>query len=171
MCFDCRNFIKKGSKILDLGCGSGIVGITFKDFFGAEIIGVDVKDQRVVDMAFKIIDGKSLPFPENFFDVTLLNYVLHHSEDPSLLLKEAKRVSKKIIIFEDLSEGFLSKVICWFHSLTFNPFFQKQKGLLSFKPEKEWEKIFNSLDLLIFQKKRIKSFYPVKKIQFVLSKK
>lgn len=170
MCSDCREFIEKGSKILDLGCGSGIVAKNFQDFFQIEVMGVDIEDKRVVNIPFKIIDGKNLPFPENFFDVVLTSYVLHHSQDPIVLLKEAKRVSKdKVIVYEDLpTEGFLSKLICQLHNFTFNRFFQHQNNRLSFKSDKEWEKIFNSIGLSISHKKRVKSFYPVKQIQFVL---
>jgi len=166
MCLACQNFIEEGSKILDLGCGSGIVGMTFKKFFRGEIIGVDVKDRRVVNMPFKIIDGKSLPFPENSFDVTLINYVLHHSEDPIPLLKEAKRVSKKIIIFEDLPEGFLSKLICFLHRFSFDKFFTNPNQT-SFKTEKEWEEIFQEMGLDMLYKERRHDF-PVKKELFIL---
>jgi len=89
------------------------------------VIGVDIKDKRVVNIPFQIIDGKNLPFPEKSFDLVLINYVLHHSGDPVAILKEAKRVSKKIIIYEDLPEDILSKIFCQFHSLTFNIFFKK----------------------------------------------
>jgi ubiquinone/menaquinone biosynthesis C-methylase UbiE len=172
MCLDCQGFIQKGSKILDLGCGSGIVAKNFEDFFRARVVGVDIRDRRVFPIPFQIINGKNLPFPDNSFDAVLISYVLHHSKDPLSLLKEAKRVSEKIIIYEDLPpEDFLSNVICKIHDLTFDRFFQHQKVQVSFKSEEEWEKIFNSLNLSIFHKKRIKSLYPVKKIQFVLRKK
>ncbi|MBZ9569801.1 class I SAM-dependent methyltransferase, partial [Patescibacteria group bacterium] len=110
MCKDCQNFIEKGSKILDLGCGSGIAAENFQDFFDAKVIGADIKDNRVLDIPFRIIDGGNLPFRNLFFDIVLINYVLHHAQDPERLLKEAKRVSKKIIIYEDLPEGILSKL-------------------------------------------------------------
>jgi len=109
---------------LDLGCGSGVVGKTFQEFFQANLLGVDIKDRRINDIPFKLIDGKTLLFPENSFDVTLINYVLHHSRDPIALLKEAKRVTKdKIIIFEDLNQGFLSKIFCRLHGISYDKLF------------------------------------------------
>ena len=166
MCRDCQGFIEKSSKILDLGCGSGIIGLAFQEFFQAEVIGADVRDNRISPLPFKLIDGKKLPFPENFFDVILINYVLHHSENPTTLLNEAKRVSKKIIIYEDLPEGFLSKLICKIHGASFAKFFRNLNSA-SFKSEKEWEKFFRELGLNIILKKKINNF-PVKKELFVL---
>ncbi len=166
MCFACQDFIKKGSKILDLGCGSAIVGNQFKKFFQAEVIGVDIMDRRIIPLSFKIFDGKNLPFPENFFDVVLINYVLHHAQDPIALLKEAKRVSKdKIIIFEDLPVGFFSKLNCQIHGFSFDNFFGNPSET-SFKTEREWEKIFEGIGLKVIFKKRVKNF-PVKKELFI----
>lgn len=174
MCRACQDFIEKGAKILDLGCGSGIVGKTFQNFFQAEVLGVDVKDYRVSPFPFQLYDGLHLPFSENSFDIVLINYVLHHAEDPILLLKEAKRVTKdKIIIFEDLSEGFLSKLICKIHGSSFDRFFQKgmvggwRPTKTSFKTESEWEKIFKEIGLNIIFKQRRHNF-PVKKELFIL---
>ncbi len=185
MCLDCQGFIKKGSKILDWGCGTAIVGKTFQDFFQAELFGVDVQDVRMVKIPFKITDGKRLSFPENSFDVVLINYVLHHSEDPISVLKEAKRVARdKIVIYEDLPEDILSKLICKIHRFTFANFFQnpnktsfktelpkeakvKMRTKFSFASEREWEKIFQELGLNIVFKKRVNNF-PAKKELFVL---
>ena len=167
MCFECQNFIERGSKILDLGCGSGIVAKSFQDFFQSEVLGVDIRDNRIYSIPFKIIDGKFLSFPENSFDAVLINYVLHHSEDPISLLKEAKRVSRdKIIIYEDLPEGFLSKLGCKIHGASFNSFF-KIKNQASFKTERQWEEVFKNIGLKIIFKKEVNSF-PIKKGMFVL---
>lgn len=171
MCRDCQYFIERGSKILDLGCGSGIAAKEFGDFFEAKIVGVDIRDNRIVDIPFKIIDGENLPFDDNSFDVTLINYVLHHCQSPENLLKEAKRVSKKIIIFEDLPEGILSKLRCKLHQITF---LGGERQKFHFKTRKEWIKLFDKLGLKIIAQKRVFTKFdwlnPVKRALFVLVK-
>ena len=169
MCRQCQGFIKNGAKILDLGCGSAIAGKEFQDFFKAELWGVDIIDKRVVDIPFQIINGKNLPFSDNFFDVVLISYVLHHSQDPISLLKEAKRVSKKIIIFEDLPEGLFSRMTCQIHQISFDKFF-KNPNKTSFKTKKEWERIFEELGLKVIFQNRIHNF-PAKKGLFILEKR
>jgi len=174
MCQDCENFIKRGSKILDLGCGSGIAAYHFQKFFQAEIIGADIKDNRLVPIPFKIFNGKNLSFTDNSFDIVLLNYVLHHCQDPERLLKEAKRVSKRIIIFEDLPEGIFSKLRCTFHQTSYN-IFQKEKQKFNFKTKKEWQELFKKIGLKIIAEKRViisklDFFDPVYRILFVLEK-
>ena len=170
MCRDCQAFIKKGSKILDLGCGSGIAAKYFQDFFEAKVIGVDVKDNRLVSIPFQIIDGRNLPFKDNSFDVVLINYVLHHCESPEELLKEAKRVSKKIIIFEDLPEGILSKLRCKIHQIIFFG----GKKIFNFKTRKEWKEMFEKLGLEIVAENLVFTKFawldPVKRIRFVLER-
>ena len=92
---------------------------------------------------------------------------MHHSEDHASVLKEAKRVTRdKIVIYEDLPEGLLSRIICKIHGISFNKIFKNQSQT-SFKLEKEWEKIFKELGLNIVFKKRVNNF-PVKKELFVL---
>jgi len=128
---------------------------------------VDIKDNRIYPIPFELIDGRKLPFPEKSFDVVLINYVLHHSEDPILLLKEAKRVARdKIVIYEDLPEGFLSRIICKIHGISFDKIFRNQSQT-SFKLEEEWGKIFREIRLNNIFKKRINNF-PVKKELFIL---
>ena len=171
MCEDCKEFIKKGSRILDLGCGSAIASKAFKDYFQADVFGVDVVDRRVVSIPFRIIEGRLLPFADDSFDAVLIAYVLHHSEDPVFLLKEVKRVAKdKIFIYEDLSEGFISKLFCELHGLSFDSFFHNKNKTI-FKTGKEWEEVFKELGLkLVFQKRVSSSLNPVEKKLFVLEK-
>lgn len=155
MCADCSDFIKNGSEVLDLGCGSGIVGKNFADFFKSKITGVDIADKRIVHIDFQLYNGKNLPFGSDSFDVVLISYVLHHCQDQIFTLREAKRVVKnKIIIYEDLPENFFFKFVCRIHGISFAYFFQKNKEFGVFNNDNKWKKIFDGLDLkLIFEKK------------------
>ncbi|PJA84353.1 MAG: hypothetical protein CO145_01365 [Candidatus Nealsonbacteria bacterium CG_4_9_14_3_um_filter_37_13] len=172
MCSDCKNFIPKGSRILDLGSGSGIVAKTLADFFESLLVGVDIKDSRVVNIPFKIIDGKNLPFRDNEFNICFISYVLHHVQDPGALLKEAARVTEdKIIIYEDLPEGKLSDFICKIHGKSFNYFFQKNDENGKFLTSQKWKEIFEKSGLkLVFEKRTSSIFNPVKKKLFILEK-
>jgi SAM-dependent methyltransferase len=154
-----------GEKILDLGCGSGIFGKKIKEKFKKEIVGIDIVDKRVYDIPFKIYDGKKIPFEKDYFDLVIISFVLHHAQDPISLLKEAKRVGKRIIIFEDLPEGIFGKIYCFLHWITWNLFFGKSPKF-NFHTTKEWEEIFRNLGLKLISKK---NFLMKRKI-FVLEK-
>jgi ubiquinone/menaquinone biosynthesis C-methylase UbiE len=174
MCQDCKDFIKEGSKILDLGCGPAIVANEFQNFFKAKVTGVDIKDFRIFPIQFKVFDGENLPFKDNSFDIVLISYVLHHVENQSKILKEAKRVGKRIIIFEDLPEGILAKLRCYLHQFTWNIFFGKNFKNLNFKTKREWEEFFKGLGLKIIAKKYTFTNFdfldPIKRMIFVLEK-
>ena len=167
MCLECSSFIKNNSGILDIGCGSAVIANQFQRFFHAEITGVDVRDHRISPIRFRLIDGFTVPLPNNSFDVVLINYVLHHSQNPLALLAEAKRMVKdKIIVYEDLPEGFLPKLWCMIHTNLFDAFF-KNPAKTSFKTKKEWEEIFKNLELNVVFEKRVRNF-PNKQQMFVL---
>lgn len=167
MCRECTDFIEKNSEILDLGCGSGVVGEEFQNFFNAKVFGIDIQDRRIKKIPFQIFDGFNIPFPDNFFDIVLISYVLHHAKNPILLLKEANRVAKKkIIIYEDLPEGFFSKIYCFLHGVFFDKIFGNPNQTV-FKTEREWKRILNDIGLKLIFKKRISNF-PIKKQLFIV---
>jgi SAM-dependent methyltransferase len=152
-------------KILDLGCGSGIFGKKIEEKLKKEVIGIDIVDKRVCKIPFKIYDGKKIPFSEDYFDVVVVAFVLHHTEDPISILKEAKRVGKRIIIFEDLPEGIFGKVYCFLHWISWNLFFGKSPKF-NFHTSREWEEIFKNLGLKLISEKN----FLIKRKIFVLEK-
>lgn len=175
MCRECEGFIKKGSRILDLGCGSGIVGHIFKNHFSVQVLGADIKDLRVKKIPFVLYDGKRLPFLDNEFDVVFIGYVLHHCGNPKKTIAEAKRVSKnRIIVFEDDQDGFFSRLMGFFHQITYNLFFLQKKQFLNFKTQKEWIDFFKKARLkIVFQKNIFHKFrwiFPQKRLFYVLDK-
>lgn len=172
MCKDCNNFIEFNSKILDFGCGSGIVGNEFAKYFKSEILGIDIIDNRVEKISFKQYAGEDLSFlVDNGYDVVLINYVLHHTSDPITTLKTIITKSKKrIIIYENLPEGIISKIFCKLHGISFGMLYQKNSISGKFLTQKEWEKVFNDLKLDLIYAKTISGFNPMKNTLFVLEK-
>ena len=172
MILEIKDFIKKGEKVLDLGCGSGILAKKLKEKLEVEVLGIDVTDQRIEKIPFQKFDGKKLPFKEDSFDTVLISFVLHHTQEPIEILKESKRVAKKIIIFEDLPENILGRIRCYLHLHSFKFLFKNTALNFNFFREKEWERIFKNLNLKLITKKNFTHSFgfldPVKKKIFVL---
>ncbi len=171
MCRDCADFILPNSTILDFGCGSGTVGKEFANFFNGEVLGVDIIDNRVEDIKFTKYNGEDLSFLEsNSFDVVLVNFVLHHCKNPKELLKEIKRVSNGIIIlYENLPEGLLSRIMCFLHGVSFAKLFQNNEEKGKFFTKKEWEDIFKEIGLEVVHSKKVSAWFnPMKEHLFVL---
>jgi len=56
------------------------------------------------------VDGTNVPYPDASFDAVLFVDVLHHTADPHLLLKEATRVGKMILIKDHFRESFSADI-------------------------------------------------------------
>jgi len=154
-----------GERILDLGCGSGIFGKKIEEKLKKKVIGIDIVDKRVCQIPFNVYDGKNIPFSNDYFDVVIVAFVLHHTEDPVSILKEVKRVGKRIIIFEDLPEGIFGKIYCFLHWITWNLFFGKSPKF-NFHTSREWKEIFKNLGLKLISEKN----FLIKRKIFVLEK-
>jgi 2-polyprenyl-3-methyl-5-hydroxy-6-metoxy-1,4-benzoquinol methylase len=173
MCKELKPYISSNAKVLDLGCGSGIVTNQIKDDLKADITGIDIIDLRVEDIPFMLYDGKDLSeIKDNAFDTVLISYVLHHTENPKEILKQVKRIAKNnIIIYEDLYERSLGKIYCNIHGKVFNEWVQKNDIKAKFFSEKEWEENFKELGLkVIFRKEKPYPLNPVRRMLFVLKK-
>lgn len=92
---------KKGTRILDLGCGLGSLTQHFKNI-KAKVIGVDIsplsisyakKHIKSTNITFQVQNGHDLGFTENYFDAVIGNGILHHL-DLKKALPEIFRVLK-----------------------------------------------------------------------------
>jgi len=90
------------ARVLDVGCGDGRIARAVMALRpGLQISGIDVLRRPAAAIPVAIFDGRSIPYGSGSFDGVVLIDVLHHTEDPSLLLREAARVSRGAIVLKD----------------------------------------------------------------------
>ncbi len=97
-----RHDIKLSDHLLEIGSGPGSVIDVFRSH-GHRVMGLDIADNSFRnDLKADIYNGITMPYEDNSFDVALLLTMLHHTPNPKVILKEAKRVAKRLIIIEDV---------------------------------------------------------------------
>jgi SAM-dependent methyltransferase len=103
------SLLPKNANLLDVGCGDGAIDRLILDKRpDVSIQGVDVFVRPQTQIQVRTFDGVSLPFPAFSFDVVMFVDVLHHTLDPRVLMREASRVAKTILIKDHFRDGFLA---------------------------------------------------------------
>lgn len=94
--------IPPNAQVLDVGCGDGLISKCIKDVrTDVTIIGVDVLVRGHTHIPVTAFDGKTIPAADSSHDVVMLIDVLHHTADPMVLLRQAKRVARQSILIKD----------------------------------------------------------------------
>ena len=90
--------------ILDVGCGDGLLAhlITQKrpDLV---LTGIDGRVRERSHIPVAPFDGQVIPYGDASFDGVMFVDVLHHTQDQIILLREAARVARKVIVIKDHS--------------------------------------------------------------------
>src|SRR5258708_5398205 len=95
--------IPQRASVLDIGCGDGSIGSLIAERRpDISIQGVEYLVRPECKIECRAFDGSSLPFPDGSFDVCLFVDVLHHTQDPSVLLREAARVTRSFVLLKHL---------------------------------------------------------------------
>ena len=118
------------SKVLEIGCGVGIVTAHLAARYNMNITGIDLDPEQIAiakvynkeneHLKFIEADAVKLRFEEHKFDMVLSIYVLHHAGNWEKILEEINRVLKQngYFIFYDLAcSKFIARI--------FNPFVKK----------------------------------------------
>ena len=96
-------FVRPGDRVLDVGAGDCRLDELLQRRLDCEVIPVDVADYNRTSLPLTLFDGQRLPFADDSFDVVLLVFVLHHAADAAAVLAEARRVARRVVVFEDVN--------------------------------------------------------------------
>jgi SAM-dependent methyltransferase len=88
--------------VLDVGCGDGTIdALMIKQRPDLSIRGLDALVRPKTKIPVDRFDGEHLPPGDKSFDVVCFVDVLHHTNDPVTLLREARRVARKLVVLKD----------------------------------------------------------------------
>jgi SAM-dependent methyltransferase len=138
------------ASVLDIGCGDGLLdSLILKERPDVSIQGLDVLVREDTHIPVTHFDGHTIPFPDNSFDVVLFVDVLHHTDDPLILLREAARVSRKYVLLKDHTRnGLLARPTLRFMDWVGNA----RHGVVlpyNYLSQAEWEKAFSAVGLRV----------------------
>jgi ubiquinone/menaquinone biosynthesis C-methylase UbiE len=103
-------WVPRRSTLLDIGAGSGLLAQALVDELHVRATLADVVNNSRTTLPFVLCDGGRLPFRDHAFEVALLAFVLHHAPDPMRVLWEGRRVSRRLIVFEDTFRSTVERV-------------------------------------------------------------
>lgn len=158
--------------LLDIGSGRGYLGDALQAAMpDTQVICTDVGTDHKGQTPFVTASADALPFADQRFDASTIFYVLHHMDRPEDALREAKRVSKKIVVHEDVYKNRLQKK--WFEMHVKSSQLNFPKAGAAVKTDKEWTELFKSEGLEIKKKRRVRKFggYPIKRFEYILEPK
>jgi demethylmenaquinone methyltransferase/2-methoxy-6-polyprenyl-1,4-benzoquinol methylase len=99
---------RPGERVLDVACGTGLVGAALVERWGCEVVGLDqsaamlararkrvAADPRLAGRV-GLVEGEAeaLPFADREFDHLTFTYLMRYVEDPGETLRELARVVK-----------------------------------------------------------------------------
>lgn len=92
--------------VLDVGCGDGTLARSIMQLRPELVItGVEVRARPATAIPVREFDGRALPFGGRSHDLVMMVDVLHHAEQPLLLIRETARVAAHGVIIKDHLTG------------------------------------------------------------------
>ena len=102
--------IRRGDRLLDVACGTGILARTAREAVGTSgsVVGLDINDgmlqvakQSATDIDWRQGRAEAIPFADNYFDVVVSQFGLMFFEDRRQAIREMLRVlrsGQKLVI-------------------------------------------------------------------------
>lgn len=140
--------IPRDSVVLDVGCGDGRIdrqiAIRRPDL---TITGIDVLVRGEAAIDVEPFDGSRIPRGDASVDVVMFVDVLHHTDDPMVLLAEAARVARKAVVIKDHNlAGFLAGPTLRFMDRIGNARYGVELPY-NYWPRRQWAEAFDQVGL------------------------
>ena len=152
-----KEFLEPKRSIIDIGAGCcHVSNILLRN--GYHVSPVDIADNSwTPDVSPVIYDGRHLPYADDTFDIALLLAVLHHTPNPDLVLLEAKRVAKNVIILEDIYRDTVNRYVTYWSDSIGNLEFRGHPH--TNKTDRDWRKTFERLGFSLLARKYRRSYW------------
>ena len=153
--------LPKAARVLDVGTGDGSIALNImKQRPDLAIEGVDVFRRPTTQIPVTVFDGRHLPFADSSFDCVLFVDVLHHTDDASVLVREAARVANNSVVIKDhLLEGMFAAPTLRFMDWLGN---RGHDVVLPYNylPRSKWDEIFSGARLQVDSWRSELGLYP-----------
>ncbi|MDA9120451.1 class I SAM-dependent methyltransferase [Flavobacteriales bacterium] len=160
-------FLTKGETVLEVGAGNGALSVLLGNE-GMKMQSLDIADKSLFkEVNVTVYDGEKFPFSDKQFDVCQLITMLHHTTNAEELIREAKRVSNRIMVMEDIYESPFQKYITWFTDSVVNwEFYGHPHTNLT---DLEWKQLFERNGLTVETVEYYRFLLLFKQVTYVLS--
>lgn len=100
-----REWVEPGSRVLDLGCGRGVLLDYLKLSLDVEAVGVDLDGEKAracVRRGLNVYMGDMMAFmaafPDQHFDYVICSRTVQELSDPGAAIREALRVGRHLLV-------------------------------------------------------------------------
>ena len=148
--------LRPDSMILDIGAGPGVYFKPLMDK-GYWVSLLDTERYKSCPYPVTYCDGKTYPFMDKSFEMSLLITVLHHTPDPEAVLLEAKRVTKDfVVVIEDVYDTWLGRLFAIIRDASLN--FEFFGHPMNFRSYSGWKETFKRLGFTLLKEKDFTSY-------------
>ena len=154
--------IPPNARVLDVGCGDGAIDRRIQELRpDVKIEGIDVLVRPNTAIPVLPFDGATIPRGDKSFDAVLFVDALHHTSGPTVLLREAARVARCVVILKDhILEGLFAQETLRFMDWIGNA----RHGVALpnlYWPRTRWDAAFRTLGLRVQTWETSLNLYPL----------